>query len=74
MNVEFPSNSSEKIGRFDGLADTIGHTLTYKVLSDERKVVYQDVLESATHADVKNKIFKACGQWNLSKLKFDRHR
>ena len=32
VNPEFPYDSTEKLGRFVGVADDVGHALTYKIL------------------------------------------
>ena len=58
INADFPSDSSEKLGRFVGVADNVGHALTYKVLSTEEKIIFRSRLRSATHTDLKNKILE----------------
>ena len=44
----FPSESTEERGRFVGIADHVGHALTFKILSDKTgKVVYRSEVRSA---------------------------
>jgi hypothetical protein len=44
----FPSESSEKTGRFVGISEDVGHALTYKVLTDDtKKVIYRSIVRSA---------------------------
>ena len=35
----FPNDSNERIGRFVGISEHVGHGMTYKVLSDKGKIV-----------------------------------
>ena len=35
----FPSESVEKAGRFVGISETVGHALTYKILTDDTKKI-----------------------------------
>ena len=50
----FSSEPPEKLGRFVGIAETVGHTMTFKVLTDDtQKVIYRSVLRSARHPDHK---------------------
>ena len=50
----FPSEPPEKLGRFVGMAETVGHAMTFKVLTDDtQKVIYRSVLRSARHPDHK---------------------
>jgi hypothetical protein len=45
---DFPSDSLEKLGRFVGIAENVGHTMTYKVLTDDtHKVICRANLRSA---------------------------
>ena len=47
-DVSFPSNSPEKLGRFVGFAESVGHALTFKILTDDtQKVISRSVLCSA---------------------------
>ena len=54
VNAEFPHGSTEKIGRFVGVAEDVGLAMTYKVISDERKIIYHSRIRSATNTNVKN--------------------
>ena len=56
--AHFPNDSTEKIGRFVGVADSVGHTLTYKILSDEQRIIFRSRIRSAENTDVNNKIFE----------------
>ena len=50
----FPSEPPEKLGRFVGIAETVGHAMTFKVLTDDtQKVIYWSILHSAHHPDHK---------------------
>ena len=47
----FPSETPEKLGRFVGFAENVGHAMTYKVLTDDtNKVIQRSVLRSARDA------------------------
>ena len=51
----FPSKSQEMRGRFVGLAQTVGDSLTYKVLSDDtQKVIHRSSLRSAETKEDRN--------------------
>ena len=54
INAEFPHDSTEKIGRFMGVADHMGHALTYKILSNDNIILYRSVIRSAIKTDVRN--------------------
>ena len=44
----FPSESVEKAGRFVGISETVGHALTYKILTDDtKKIIHRSVVRSA---------------------------
>ena len=44
----FPSDSTEQSGRFVGIAEHVGHTMTFKVLTDDtQKVIYRSRIRSA---------------------------
>lgn len=46
-DISFPSNAPEKLGRFVGFAESVGHALTFKVLTDDtQKVISRSVLRS----------------------------
>ena len=47
-DTKFPSDSTEKRGRFVGFAENVGHALTYKVLTDNtKKVICRSRIRSA---------------------------
>ena len=47
-DTKFPSDSTEKRGRFVGFAENVGHALTYKILTDDtKKVIYRSRIRSA---------------------------
>ena len=49
---KFPSGSKEKRGRWVGVAENIGNTLTYLILSDDtEKVVARSILRPVTEED-----------------------
>ena len=44
----YPSDSTEKLGRFVGISEDVGHALTYKILTDDcKKVIHHSVVCSA---------------------------
>jgi hypothetical protein len=44
----FPSDSREQRGRFIGIAEHVGHAMTYKILADEsQKIIYRSEVRSA---------------------------
>jgi hypothetical protein len=46
---DFPSGSLEKLGRFVGIAENVGHVMTYKILTDDtHKVICRANVRSAT--------------------------
>ena len=45
-------DETEKLGRFVGIADTIGHALTFKVLTGEHKIVARSLVRPATKTGV----------------------
>ena len=52
---EFPSESTEKLGYFVGIADSVGHALTFKVLTDDtNKVIYRSRIRTATKSNERN--------------------
>ena len=53
---DFPSDSREKLGRFVGIAEHVGHAMTFKVLTDDTlKVLYRSNVRSALNSSAKNK-------------------
>ena len=54
-DASFPSDSTEKLGRFVGIADHVGHALTFKVLTDDtKKVIFRSRIRSALKPHEKN--------------------
>ena len=50
-NPSFPSESQQKRGRFVGFAETVGHAMTFKVLTDDtQKVISRSVIRSARNS------------------------
>ena len=43
----FPKDTTECVGRFVGIADTVGHAMTFYVLTEIRKVIARAVLRTA---------------------------
>ena len=47
-DVTFPSESEEKLGRFVGMAEHVGHRMTHKILTDDtNKVIQRSVVRTA---------------------------
>ena len=45
----FPSTSIERYGRFVGIAETVGHAMTFMVLAeDTQRILYRSVVRTAT--------------------------
>jgi hypothetical protein len=45
---DFPSDSREKRGRWVGIAEHVGHAMTFKILTnDTRKIIYHSNIRSA---------------------------
>jgi hypothetical protein len=44
---KFPSDSTELKGRFVGIAENVGHSMTYKILTEDDKIIHQTVARSA---------------------------
>ena len=54
-NASFPSDSTEKLGRFVGIAEHVGHALTFKILTDDtKKVIFHSRIRSALKPNEKN--------------------
>ena len=56
IDARFPSDSTERLGRFAGVADNVGHALTYKLISDEQNIIFRSVIRSAENSEMVNKI------------------
>jgi hypothetical protein len=51
----FPSESREKLGRFVGIAEHVGHFMTFKILTDDtKKVIFRSNVRSALDPKAKN--------------------
>jgi hypothetical protein len=44
---KFPSDSTELKGRFVGIAENVGHSMTYKILTEDDKIIHRAVARSA---------------------------
>ena len=54
-DADFPSESTERRGRFVGIAENVGHALTFKVLTDDtKKIIYRSRIRSAMNPKEKN--------------------
>ena len=52
----FPSESPEKLGRWVGVAEHVGHMMTYKILTDDTyKIIYRSDVRSALDPSTRNK-------------------
>jgi hypothetical protein len=52
---DFPSDSHEKRGHFVGISESVGHTMTFKILTDNTlKVIHQSNVRSALNLHAKN--------------------
>ena len=72
VNSEFPSDSTKKLGRFVGASDTVGHALTYKILSNENKIIFRSRIRSTENTNIQNKILEPSLQKESVKSKFNR--
>ena len=53
---DFPSGSTEGRGRWVGIAENVGHAMTYKILTDDtKKVIYRSNVRSALTKEDHNK-------------------
>ena len=52
---DFPSESTEKLGRFVGISEHVGHALTFKVLTDDtKKIIHRSRIRSALNPNERN--------------------
>ena len=66
--AEFPSTPIERFGRFIGIAETVGHALTFMILAeDTQRIVYRSVV--CTEKDPSSKNLRAKGYTNQIPLK-----
>ena len=47
-DAKFPQDPTELLGRFVGVSENVGHAMTFKVLSEDRKIVHRAVVRTAT--------------------------
>ena len=45
---KFPADSTECLGRFVGIAECVGNAMTFRILTEERKVINRAVVRTAT--------------------------
>ena len=50
-DASFPSDSTECLGRFVGIAENGGHAMSYKILTDSDKIITRSVVRSARHGN-----------------------
>ena len=59
---DFPSESTEGRGRWVGIAEHVGHAMTYKILTDDtKKVIYRSNVRSALTKSDRNKCVDLLG-------------
>jgi hypothetical protein len=52
---DFPSDSHEKCGHFVGISKSVGHAMTFKILTDDTlKVIHRSNVRSALNPHAKN--------------------
>jgi hypothetical protein len=52
---DFPSDSHEKCGHFVGISESVGHAMTFKILTDNTlKVIHRSNVRSALNLHAKN--------------------
>ena len=44
---KFPKDSDESVGRFVGISENVGHSMTYKILTADGKVISRAVARTA---------------------------
>ena len=44
---KFPSDSTELLGRFVGISENVGHAMTYKILTEDDRIIHRAVARSA---------------------------
>ena len=58
---EFPSGSRERRGRFLGIAESVGHHMTFKILTDDtQKVIHRSTIRSALNPQDRNPAIPNC--------------
>jgi hypothetical protein len=46
-DAKFPADSTENLGRFVGVAENVGHAMTFKILTEEGKIIHRAFVRSA---------------------------
>ena len=66
---DFPSDSTEARGRWVGVAEHVGHMMTYKILTDDtRKIIYRSNVRSALTKEDQNKRVDLLGGEDIKPL------
>ena len=47
-DAKFPADTTEALGRFVGIGENVGNAMTFKILTEESKVIHRSVVRSAT--------------------------
>jgi len=47
-DAKFPADTTEALGRFVGIGENVGNAMTFKILTQESKVIHRSVVRSAT--------------------------
>jgi hypothetical protein len=48
LDGKFPDDPKECLGRFVGIAETVGSAITFKILTESNKIIIRSVVRSAT--------------------------
>src|SRR5512137_399541 len=46
-DAKFPADNTEMLGRFVGIAENVGNAMTFKILTEEGKIIHWSVVRSA---------------------------
>ncbi|CAB9519554.1 Retrotransposon protein [Seminavis robusta] len=46
-DAKFPQDSTECVGRFIGVSEYVGHGMTYKILTEDEKIIHRAVASTA---------------------------
>lgn len=52
LDAKFPTDSREALGRFVGIAENVGNAITFKILTESKKVIHRSVVRSAARPGV----------------------
>ena len=55
FDPKYPSESTEKVGHFVGFADSVGDTMTFKILTEDNKVIFRSNVRTAEDKKTQNK-------------------